>query len=128
LLEVFHDTRGELLARIVRRVLLEDPVQQIAAMAYREADREENARGSLLDALESLPGERLRSARKIEPYVFGDALAKLRNVPLDRAVLRLRDLGSIDPVQCRAFTCLILTLGIVGHLIGTRERKHDYEA
>jgi hypothetical protein len=125
---VLHGTLGEHLARIISVVILEDPAQQIAAIAYRETDREENARGSLLDALESLPGKRLRSARKIEPYVFWDALAKLRNVPFDQAVLRLRDLGSIDPVQRRAFTCQILTPGIAGHLIDTRERKHDYDA
>jgi hypothetical protein len=57
-----------------------------------------------------------------------DALARLRDVPLDRAALRLRDRRSVDPVQLCAFTCLILSPGIAGHLIGTREREHDYEA
>jgi hypothetical protein len=40
LLEVPHDTLGELLAGIVRRVLLQHPAQQIAAPRDCEADRE----------------------------------------------------------------------------------------
>jgi hypothetical protein len=35
-----NDPLGELVAGIVRRVLLEDPTQQIAAPGDREADRE----------------------------------------------------------------------------------------
>jgi hypothetical protein len=40
LLQVLHDPLGELLAGIVRDVILEEPAQEIATAGDREADRE----------------------------------------------------------------------------------------
>jgi hypothetical protein len=39
-LQVLHHPRGELLARIIGYVLVEEPAQEIAATSDRKADRE----------------------------------------------------------------------------------------